>query len=112
MFKELKTCPYCGCEAKVIKIPDGLSWAGLYVVGCDDDSTCMGNINHFTMVFSTPESATEAWNKRAKEHSLQPIDQEVIGIHLLGHCPVCGNGLNASMKHCDQCGQKLDWRAI
>ena len=64
MPNELKPCPFCGGEAEVVKIPEGLNWEGCYVVGCDDNSMCMGNINHFTMVFFTPETATEAWNKR------------------------------------------------
>ena len=64
MPNELKPCPFCGGEAKVIEIPEELNWAGCYVVGCDDDLMCMGNINHFTMVFLTPETAAEAWNRR------------------------------------------------
>lgn len=64
MPNELRPCPFCGGEAKVIKIPEELNWAGNYVVGCDDNSMCMGNINHFTMVFSTPETAAKAWNRR------------------------------------------------
>ena len=60
----LKPCPFCGKKARVEKIPEGLNWSGLYVVGCDRDDLCMGNINHFTMIFCTPETAAEAWNRR------------------------------------------------
>lgn len=64
-MNELKHCPFCGKPATVTEIPEGVSYAGLYVVGCDDDMLCMGNINHFTMIFTTPETATQAWNRRA-----------------------------------------------
>ena len=62
---KLKPCPFCGSEAKVIEIPNGLSFEGLYVVGCDGDDLCFGNINHFTMVFPTKEQAKIIWNRRA-----------------------------------------------
>ena len=62
---KVKRCPFCGCKATVEKIPEGLNWSGFYVVGCNKDDMCMGNINHFTMIFITPELAAEAWNRRA-----------------------------------------------
>ena len=46
-----------------------------------------------------------------KQIPLEPIDQEVIGMYLLGRCPNCGHGANAEMDRCDVCGQALDWRA-
>ena len=27
----------------------------------------------------------------------------------VGHCPNCGETVRGCMKHCDYCGQKLDW---
>ena len=63
--ENVKPCPFCGGKANIVKIPEGLNYAGLYVVGCDDDMMCLGNINHFTMIFTGEESATEAWNRRA-----------------------------------------------
>lgn len=27
----------------------------------------------------------------------------------VGHCPNCGETVRGNMKHCDYCGQKLDW---
>ena len=41
---------------------------------------------------------------------LPPTDQEIIGWHLIGRCPNCGASVNATMEHCDNCGQALDWR--
>jgi hypothetical protein len=45
-----------------------LNNSGLYVVGCDEDMMCMGNINHFTMIFYTPETAAETWNRRVDNY--------------------------------------------
>lgn len=63
----IKPCPFCGGEATVTKVPKGLYGAGLYVIGCEQDNLCMGNINHFTMLFYTQESAIEHWNRRAEK---------------------------------------------
>ena len=64
MQNELKPCPFRGGEAMVIKIPEGLNGAGLYIVGCFEDDLCMGNINHFAMVFFSRKLAIEHWNRR------------------------------------------------
>ena len=61
---KLKRCPFCGGKASVVKVPEGLNWSGFYLVGCEKDMMCMGNINHFTMVFVSPQTAAEAWNRR------------------------------------------------
>ena len=57
---ELKCCPFCGGKAEV-------GYANqhdkLFVVGCNTPM-CYGNINHFTMVFVSKESAIDAWNTR------------------------------------------------
>ena len=59
MGKLLK-CPFCGGEAEV-----GLTnqHDKLFVVGCNTPM-CYGNINHFTMVFVSEETAIETWNTR------------------------------------------------
>lgn len=36
----------------------------MWTIGCQDDSLCMGNINHVNMIFVTEESAIETWNTR------------------------------------------------
>ena len=41
---------------------------------------------------------------------LPPTDQEIIGWDWIGRCPNCGASVNATMEHCDNCGQALDWR--
>lgn len=70
MQNELKPCPFCGCKATVLKIPEGLNWSGFYVVGCDEGDMCMGNINNFTMIFVTPEMAAETWNRRIDDDTV------------------------------------------
>lgn len=62
-----KPCPFCGKKARALKIPEGLNFAGLYVVGCTEDDMCHGNINHFAMIFTTRKSAVENWNRRAND---------------------------------------------
>lgn len=61
----LKPCPFCGGKAKIVKCPCG-DLKHLYVVGCLEDDSCFGNVNHITMIFVTEELAKEAWNRRAK----------------------------------------------
>ena len=57
---DLKCCPFCGGEAEV-----GLTnqHDKLLIVGCNTPM-CYGNINHFTMVFVSKESAINTWNTR------------------------------------------------
>lgn len=59
-MSELKCCPFCGGEVEV-----GLTnqHNKLFVVGCNTPM-CYGNINHFTMVFVSKESAINTWNTR------------------------------------------------
>ena len=59
-MSELKCCPFCGGEAEV-----GLTnqHDKLFVVGCNTPM-CYGNINHFTMVFVSKETAIDTWNRR------------------------------------------------
>lgn len=72
---KIKPCPFCGEKAKTFHIPENneeevkqhLNWKwnypGMWVIGCDTEM-CMGNINHFTMIFIDEESAVETWNRR------------------------------------------------
>ena len=59
MSKLLK-CPFCGGEAEVGYTNQHDK---LFVVGCNTPM-CYGNINHFTMVFVSKESAINTWNTR------------------------------------------------
>lgn len=73
---ELKPCPFCGGKAELFHIPENTveeilkhpqwrwKYPDMWVVGCHDDY-CIGNINHFLMIFPTEEMAVNAWNRRA-----------------------------------------------
>ena len=59
MSKLLK-CPFCSGEAEVGYTNQHDK---MFVVGCNTPM-CYGNINHFTMVFVSKESAINTWNTR------------------------------------------------
>jgi hypothetical protein len=59
-MSELKCCPFCGGEAEVGYTNQHDK---LFVVGCNTPM-CYGNINHFTMVFVSEETAIDTWNTR------------------------------------------------
>lgn len=76
MKRKIKHCPFCGEKAETFRIPENdekemaqhpkwkWNYPGMWVIGCNTEM-CMGNINHFTMVFVDEESAIETWNRRA-----------------------------------------------
>lgn len=59
-MSELKCCPFCGGKAEVGHTNHHDK---LFVVGCNTP-ICYGNINRFTMVFVSKESAINIWNTR------------------------------------------------
>lgn len=61
---ELKPCPFCGNPARVIQVPDGMEYEGVWVVGCDDDFRCLGSMVHMAVIFTTKGEAVKAWNRR------------------------------------------------
>ncbi len=63
MAIDLKPCPFCGGKAVISKI------VGLWIVGCNHDFLCYGNINHVTLLHITQEQAIEAWNRRADDEN-------------------------------------------
>jgi hypothetical protein len=85
---KLAKCPFCGGEAKTFHIPQNdlkemakhpnWQWQhpNMWVVGCDT-SMCMGNINHFTMVFVDEQSAIKTWNTRKPmERIIERLEEE------------------------------------
>lgn len=56
MREELKPCPFCGCEAKIIQ------FLGSYTIHC---SKCGGMTDPYRS--RTREKAIEAWNRRTKD---------------------------------------------
>lgn len=75
MSEKIKPCLFCGENAITFHIPHNeekenvqhpkweWNYPGMWVIGCDTEM-CMGNINHFTMVFADEKSAIDTWNKR------------------------------------------------
>jgi transcription elongation factor Elf1 len=79
--KPLLPCPFCGEEAKVIGLE--ITDEKLYTVSCTTESfsvdeACMGfhvqdhNLDSFNAMFSTPEMAVAAWNRRAPTDLVVP----------------------------------------
>ena len=62
----LKRCPFCGGKARIMKCPVGM-YSGCFIVGCDKNNSCFGNVNHMTKIFLSKEAAAESWNRRAGE---------------------------------------------
>ena len=60
MSSELKPCPFCGGEARIIAKP----YEPKVCVGCDDD-TCLG-FSGLGWLYDSEKEATEAWNRRAE----------------------------------------------
>lgn len=60
-MEQLKSCPFCGGEARV-KI--GI-YSKLVFVRCSNYTSC--KVNPTTEWFDTEKKAIEAWNRRAKD---------------------------------------------
>lgn len=59
MAEELRPCPFCGGEARIIAKP----YEPKVCVGCDDD-TCLG-FSGLGWLYDSEQEAAEAWNRRA-----------------------------------------------
>ena len=68
----LKRCPFCGGKARIMKCPVGM-YSGCFIVGCDKNNSCFGNVNHMTKIFLSKEAAAESWNRRAGDNESQFI---------------------------------------
>lgn len=60
MSEELKPCPFCGGDARIIAKP----YEPKVCFGCDDD-TCLG-FSGLGCLYDSEKEATEAWNHRAE----------------------------------------------
>lgn len=58
--EEIKACPFCGQEAKIIHFPK----TAMYAVGCADDILCPGYVYKCAPVYFGKDNALEAWNTR------------------------------------------------
>lgn len=62
---KLKSCPFCGAEAKTYKLYKSLK-LDVWLVGCDGKygNLCPGYVWKCAPVYLSKESATRAWNRR------------------------------------------------
>ena len=103
MSSDLKPCPFCGGEARIIAKP----YEPKVCVGCDDD-TCLG-FSGLGWLYDSEKEAAEAWNRRAcrmvtvlvycahKEHP-----DECYECTQCGYIPADENPL-----YCPNCGAKV-----
>ena len=64
---ELKTCPFCGCEAitGAEQIHSGTK-EKFYFVGCGNYG-CIASLHSMNRYYRTEEAAAEAWDRRYNE---------------------------------------------
>ena len=62
MMKNIKICPFCGSEAKVVEIEIGDNPNTYFAVRCEGDGE-----HQIDYLADTPEEAIEEWNKRHVE---------------------------------------------
>lgn len=72
MNKRLKSCPFCGEEAKIIQLnlkPENSILCKMWVIGCDgiNGSLCPGYIYKCSPFYITSELAVRIWNNRDGE---------------------------------------------
>lgn len=97
-MQELKPCPFCGGEARIIAKP----YEPKVCVGCDDD-TCLG-FSGLGWLYDSEKEATEAWNRRAERTC------RVVPMDMAGNPPYRkGNWVfNALCDGCSECGFPFD----
>lgn len=94
---ELKPCPFCGREARVVN-----TGRGVFAVGCNN-VRCRGD--WVTAKCSWDENvAIEAWNRRA-ERTCRAV---MAASKIASNCSECGEMLaNWSMRYCPNCGRRI-----
>ena len=113
MGNELKPCPFCGGEARLMKMDyeGGEVWG----VFCKDDLAAEYSHGHYIDNYMTAESAIAAWNRRA-----ETVEQRTCrNVYEKGHfkCSECGHYTQARMVYrdgepadpcyCPNCGAKV-----
>lgn len=100
MSEELKPCPFCGGEARIIAKP----YEPKVCVGCDDD-TCLG-FSGLGWLYDSDKEATEAWNRRA-ERTYHP-ERVSTAYHSAIVCSECKHRLDEVTLYCPFCGSRLE----
>ena len=114
MSEELKPCPFCGSEAKVLTMEYG--GCNYYGVFCIDDMDSKFQHGHCIDNFSSKQEAIDAWNSRADARTrgswLRYDDDE----SNTWECSVChdvwqledGTPAENDMKYCFHCGALME----
>lgn len=108
MSEELKPCPFCGGEARIIAKP----YEPKVCVGCDDD-TCLG-FSGLGWLYDSEKEATEAWNSRAERTcnvESSHVEQEIGDYSYLEVELSCGHAFTwddgTPPDYCPNCGAKV-----
>ena len=107
MSEELKPCPFCGGEARIIAKP----YEPKVCVGCDDD-TCLG-FSGLGWLYDSEKEATEAWNRRAERTCRMEYNEEWSGDELYPtecyNCSECHHMTSDGMpNYCPNCGARVE----
>ena len=106
MTEELKPCPFCGGEAKVMRD----KCIEVYFVGCSNDK-CLG-FSALGWTYETAEEAIKAWNNR-NERICKMIPNGDADFAATLACSVCGNVESVyaissdEFNYCPHCGAKV-----
>ena len=104
-MNELKPCPFCGGEAKVIKDGTLTDQSVIYSALC----TCCRTQCYW---FETKEETIEAWNTRA-ERTCNMVPNGEHDYAAVLACSVCGNAESVyaisadDFNYCPNCGAKV-----
>lgn len=96
-MQQLKPCPFCGADGKLVNIPDcngSLNWA----VICGD-IRC--KVCPCTSYHETEQEAVDAWNTRAERTC--EIEKAVFGYE----CNKCHERIFEAVNYCPNCGARV-----
>ena len=100
MNSELKPCPFCGEQPKVVE-DVSVSW-----VVCDNEN-CM--VYARTLLKKTRGEAIEVWNRRIERKGKQVMTERNDGLMppFTAHCSECGVQWGYTPNYCPNCGAKI-----
>ena len=87
-MSDLKPCPFCGGEARIIAKP----YEPKVCVGCDDD-TCLG-FSGLGWLYDSEKEATDAWNRRAERTCRIAVEKRRVSqtqTVVIKSCSECGH---------------------
>jgi hypothetical protein len=102
MSKELKECPFCGSEAKLVQEPTlgSDSMTEYYRVGCTNNDCEMGNPDALYDVGElNKEAIINDWNTRAESETEQKLKEAV---EILKNCSIIAIGYIKLVKYLNE----------